>query len=226
MPMVLSEQYGKISIPPWVIDLPSFFRWIDTTNLPEKLPLRFLRGEVCVDLQMEELFSHNQIKTALGITLGGIIQTEELGLYISDGMLLANETAELATEPDGMFISAAAIAEKRVRFEKGKKRGAVATRIVGTPDIAIEIVSPSSVEVDTEWLMSAYHNAGIIEYWVIDARNEEEIDFDIFKHGKKGYLTTRKHDSWVKSAVLARSFRLSRTRGKADLPLIQLEARR
>ena len=125
-PLVLCEQYGKISIPSWVIDLQSFLRWIDTTELPDKLPLRFLRGEVWVDLEMEELFSHNQIKTALGITLGGLIQAENLGLYVSDGMLLANKSAGLATEPDAMFIPpAATLAENRVKFAAGKKRGAV-----------------------------------------------------------------------------------------------------
>jgi Uma2 family endonuclease len=226
MPLVLSEQYGKISIPAWVIDLPAFFRWIDTSDLPEKLPVRFLRGEVWVDLQMEELFSHNQIKTALGITLGGLIQTEELGLYVSDGMFLANEAAELATKPDGMFISSNAVAEKRVKFVAGKKRKAVATRIIGSPDIVIEIVSASSEDMDSEWLMSAYHNAGILEYWVIDARNENDIQFNIFKHGKKGYTTTRKQDGWVKSAVLARWFQLSRGKTVHGFPNFQLEARR
>jgi Uma2 family endonuclease len=225
MPLVLSEQYGKISIPAWVIDIPSFSRLIDTSDLPEKLPLRFLRGEVCLDLQLGELFSHNQIKTALAITLGGLIQTEELGLYVSDGMLLANETAEMATIPDGMFISGDAIAKKRVKFVAGKKSRAVATRIVGNPDIVIEIVSVSSEEVDSEWLMSAYHNAGIMEYWIIDARHKDDILFDIFKHVKKGYTTSRKQDGWVKSTVLARSFRLSRTQDKYDYPIIQLKTR-
>src|SRR5580658_5362496 len=110
MTNVLSEQYGKIAIPAWVNDLQSFLRWIDTAHLPEKLPVRFFRGEVWVDLQTEELFTHNQIKTALGITLGGLIQSEELGLYLTDGMLLINKKAQLATEPDGMFFSNATIA--------------------------------------------------------------------------------------------------------------------
>jgi Uma2 family endonuclease len=224
MSLVITEQYGKISIPSWVIDLQSFLRWIDTANLPEKLPIRFFRGEVCVDLQMEELFSHNQIKTALGITLGGLIQAENLGLYVSDGMLLANKSAGLATEPDAMFISSAAIAEKRVKFAAGKKRGAVATRILGSPDIVIEIVSTSSEDADTEWLMSAYHEADVVEYWLIDAR-KDELQFDIFKHDKKGYAKARKQDSWVKSTVLGHWFHLVQTKAKQGFPVFRLETR-
>jgi Uma2 family endonuclease len=156
--------------------------------------------------------------------MGGLIQTENLGLYISDGMLLVNESAELATKPDGMFISTATIEEKRVKFAAGKRRGAIATRILGSPDIAIEIVSASSEDVDTEWLMSAYHNAGIVEYWVIDARRED-IQFDIYKHGKKGYAIARKQDGWSKSIVLGRSFRLTQTSAKLGFPIFRLEVR-
>lgn len=224
MPVVLSEQYGTIAIPRWVTDLDSFLKWIDRARLPQKLPLRYIQGEVFVDLQMEELFSHNQIKTALGIALGGLIQAENLGLYVSDGMLLVNRAADLATEPDGMFISAAAIEKKRVKFVAGKSRGGVATRIVGIPDIVIEIISPSSEDVDAEWLMSAYHEAGIPEYWLIDAR-EEDILFNIHKRGKKGYITTRKQDSWTKSTILGRWFQFARTRLKQGYHVVRLETR-
>lgn len=224
MPTVLSETYGKIRIPDGMTTLASFLDWIDTTELPEKLPIRFHKGEVWVDL-MEEMFSHNQIKTALGVTLGGLIQSEQLGLYATDGMLLANEGAELATTPDAMFLSNAALEAKRVRFTAGKKRGAVATRVVGTPDLVVEIVCPSSEVVDTEWLMSAYHNAGIPEYWVIDARDEDDIRLDIYKRGKKEYTAGRKNDGWVKSAVLGKSFRLTRKEDKNGYSQFTLEVR-
>ena len=103
MATVMSRIYGKIRIPEGLTSLSRFLDWIDTTELPEKLPVRYLKGEVWVDL-MEEMFSHNQIKTALGITLGSLIENEDLGMYTTDGMLFANEDAELATEPDAMFL--------------------------------------------------------------------------------------------------------------------------
>jgi Uma2 family endonuclease len=225
MPKVISEEYGTISIPAWVMDLPSFFRWIDTTDLPEKLPIRFLRGEVCVDLKMEEMFSHNLIKTELAIVLGTLIKGEKLGVYVSDGMLLANETAEFATEPDGMFLSRQTIAEERARFVAGKKRKAVATRILGVPDLVIEIVSPSSENDDTDALMSAYHTAGIPEYWLIDARGDGDIRFTIFKKTSSGYVRTRKHDGWCKSTVLDRFFRFTQSEGEFGIPEVALEVR-
>ncbi|HVL12514.1 MAG TPA: Uma2 family endonuclease [Gemmata sp.] len=224
MPTVLSETYGKIRIPEGLTTLSKFLRWLDTTDLPEKLPIRFYQGEVWVDL-MEELFSHSRIKSALGIVLGGLIENDDLGMYVPDGMLLANEQAELVTEPDAMFLSNASIAAKRVRFAAGKKRGAVATRVVGSPDLVVEIVSPSSEHVDTAWLMSAYHDAGVAEYWVIDARNEDGARFDIYKRGAKEFTPNRKQDGWVKSGILGKSFRLAQTKSKGGYPRFTLEVR-
>ena len=224
MPTVLSEEYGKIRIPEGLTTLPKFLRWLDTTELPEKLPIRFYQGEVWVDL-MEELFSHNQIKTALGITLGGLIAEEDLGLYTTDGMFFANDEAELGTTPDAMFLSNASIAAKRVRFAAGKRRRAVATRVVGSPDLVVEIVSPSSEDVDTAWLMSAYHDAGVTEYWVINALDEDDVRLDIYNRGKKEFIAARARDGWVKSEVLGKSFRLLTKKGKSGHVRYSLEVR-
>ena len=64
-------------------------------------------------------------------------------------------------------------------------------KIIGAPDLVIEIVSPSSVEKDTEWLMSAYFDAGIPEYWVIDARHDDP-EFDIWIRRGDRYVAARK----------------------------------
>lgn len=225
MPTVMSEEYGNIHIPDGVVDLNLFWRWRDAADLPEKLPVHFLRGEVWVDLSMEEMFSHNQIKAALGTTLGRVIAENELGLYAPDGMALSNEDAGIVTEPDAMFLSNAALAAGRVGFAAGKKRRATATRVVGTPDLVVEVVSPNSEDKDLEWLMSGYHNAGIPEYWLIDARDDDTIRFDIYKRGGKEYVAARRVDGWVKSAVLKRSFRFTRGKGKHGLPTYHLEVR-
>lgn len=225
MATVMSEMYGAIHIPEGVTALDLFWDWVDATDLPEKLSVHFLRGEVWVDLFMEELFSHNQIKAALGITLAGLIVTEDLGMYAPDGMMLGNEAADFATRPDAMFVSTAAIETGRVRFVAGKKRGAQATRVIGTPDLVVEIVSPSTEDKDTEWLMSAYHDARIPEYWLIDAREDSAPRFDIFRRTEKEYVAGRKQAGWVKSAVLKRAFRLTRGTAKHGFPVYRLEVR-
>ena len=225
MPTVAHEVHGEIYIPRSVVDVASFWRWRDEAVLPEKLKVHFLRGDVWVDTSMEELFSHNQVKAALDLALGGLITAGELGLFVPDGMALSCPEAEIVTNPDAMFLSNEAVETKRVRFEAGKRRKAKVTRVVGSPDLVVEIVSPTTADKDTEWLMAAYHNAGIPEYWLIDAREEDEIRFDIFKRGPKEYAAGRKPEGWVKSAVLKRSFRLIRGKGKHGFPVYQLEVR-
>jgi len=101
----------------------------------------------------------------------------------------------------------------------------VATRAIGSPDLVVEIVSDNSEEKDTEWLMSAYHAAEILEYWLIDGRDENDLRFDLLRRGPEEYVATRRSDGWVKSAVLKRSFRLTQTKGTLGLPQYRLEVR-
>ena len=66
--------------------------------------------------------------------------------------------------------------------------------------------------------MSAYATAGVPEYWVIDARDEDDIRFDIHKRGKKEYTAVRKVAGWSKSAVLGKSFRLTQAEDEEGEP--------
>jgi Uma2 family endonuclease len=73
--------------------------------------------------------------------------------------------------------------------------------------------------------MSAYHNAGIPEYWVIDARDEGDIRFDIYKRGTREYTPGRKQAGWIKSAVLGQSFRLVQRESASGHLRFSLEVR-
>lgn len=88
----------------------------------------------------------------------------------------------------------------------------------------VEIVSPASEDKDLEWLMPAYRNAGIPEYWVIDGRGED-IRFDIYRRAEREYVRGRKADGWVKSPVPRRSFRLTRAAGRQGIPTYTLGIR-
>lgn len=224
MPTVISDQYGEIAIPASVVDVRSFLDWIDTADLPEKLPVSFVRGEVRVDLAMEELFAHNQLKMALGVTLGGLVEQQDLGFFIPDGMLFVNDAAELVTIPDAIFVTHDAVTTKRVAFTAGKSRGAVATRVVGSPDLIVEIVSRSSEVVDTEWLMSAYHDAGVREYWVIDARGDD-LRFVIYSRREREFVAVRRSAGWLRSGVLNQSFRFVSQKTVGIYPRLVLEMR-
>lgn len=61
-----------------------------------------------------------------------------------------------APEPDVAFVRA-----ERVRLWKG-------SIYQGPPDLAVEIVSPDSIDRDATIKRDAYERAGVREYWIID----------------------------------------------------------
>jgi Uma2 family endonuclease len=84
-----------------------------------------------------------------------------------------------------------------------------------------EVISSSSVRKDTIELRDLYWQAGIPEYWLIDARHEP-VKFDILRHGANRYLPTKKIGGWLKSSVFGRSFRLTKENDQLGNPQFTL----
>lgn len=213
----------QIDIPAWVVDFDSFRLWMHSGDFPEQGKVCFINGRVWVDLSMEEFFSHNQVRTEINRVLANLMKTTRFGRFVAEGMRYSHIETHLATEPDGMVVSHEAMRSGRVKLMAGKE--GEATEAVGVPEILIEIVSRSSEVKDTEWCMSAYFDAGVSEYWIIDTRDGEDIRFDIFKRGKKEFSSSRKQGGWAKSSILGRSFRLSQTEDPDGKPEFTLEVR-
>jgi Uma2 family endonuclease len=95
-----------------------------------------------------------------------------IGLYVRQRNLGAIHCSRVACrlddknspEPDILFVSN----EHRNRI----KRRAVE----GPPDLAIEVVSPESVERDYEKKRRQYQLFGVLEYWIID-QDERKVTF-------------------------------------------------
>ena len=222
MSRVMVPSSGELEIPAWVNDLASFRHWADSGALPEKQQVHFIDGRVWVDLSMEELNSHNRVKTALVVALVQLIEGNDLGIVIGDGMRYTSEAGDFSTEPDAVYLSHDTLATGRVRFEAGQL--GQATEMVGTPDLAVEIVSRTSVDKDTQWLFSQYWYAGIPEYWLIDAR-APDIEFDIDRRTAEGYTASAKADGWVSSVALGKEFRLMRGAARGTISSYRLDNR-
>jgi Uma2 family endonuclease len=218
---VVSER-NQVSVPAWVTDLESFRHWADADDFPEMGRICFLQGEVWVDVSREQIFAHLGVKNAFSFTLTGLTVAAKSGLFIPDGLLVTNVLANLAVKPDGTFISFASLEAGRVQLVEGAEGGFV--EVEGAPDMALEVVSDSSVEKDNEFLREAYWKAQIQEYWLVDARTDP-LRFDIFKHGARGYVPVRKHGGWVKSAVFGKSFRLVKSQNAIGQPEFHLKVR-
>src|SRR5262245_23919859 len=58
----------------------------------------------------------------------------------------------------------------------------------------------------TALLFEGYWKAGILEYWLVDAR-KSPARFDIYRHTPDGYVAVRRREGWLKSAVFDKQFR-------------------
>lgn len=211
-----------VHIPAWVADLASFRRWVYSDEFPEEGRICYLKGEVWVDMSKEQVFSHNQVKTEFFGVLGPLMKSAKLGRFFADGLRLTNEATDLSCVPDGVVIFNESWQQGRVRLVEGSEEGFV--EVEGTPDVVLEIVSPSSQEKDYTTLRLRYWESGIPEYWLVDVRGER-LEFDILRHGPKGFVAVRKQTGWIKSKVFGKSFRLVRETDFRGHPEFTLEVR-
>lgn len=212
---------GPIEIPTWVEDLASFRRWTCSDDFPEHGRICYLGGEVSIDVSRQPVFTHVALKGVIAAALGNQVKTAQAGLLLGDGARLSNEKADISVVPDALFASRATLKE---RLQLLDTRGRGYDELEGSPDMVLEVVSDSSVRKDTERLRRDYWEAGIREYWLVDARPDPLV-FDILRHTPKGFRTTPKKDGWMKSAVFGKSFRLTRRMNAIGRPKYTLEVR-
>jgi Uma2 family endonuclease len=211
-----------IQVPPWVIDLGTFRRWVDEDVDLDKIHVCYHRGRMYIDMAREQLYTHNVLKGVITSVLVQLVRERDLGDYFTDGVFLSNVDADLGNKPDGLFVSHNSFATGAVRDVAGEEGGYV--ELQGTPDLVIEIVSRSSVKKDTEILMEAYWEAGIPEHWLIDAR-QEPVRFDILNLAAGGYRPTRRVRGWTRSSVFGVDFRLVEQPDGRGRPKFSLEWR-
>jgi len=202
-----------IEIPLDLRSLGQFRRWATAESAPDRGRIDFLAGRIEVDMSPEDLYTHGKVKTELVVVLGQRVRRLALGDLYTDSTRFSAPRADLSVEPDIVFVSEEAIEEGRVTLVQ--KAGGEADRFVeleGAPDCIVEIVSDSSVKKDTQRLPKAYFQAGVPEFWLIDAR-QDPLVFRIHHRGPSEYTPTEPDaDGFQYSAALSASYRLDRTR--------------
>ncbi|MCE9531465.1 MAG: Uma2 family endonuclease [Planctomycetes bacterium] len=212
----------ECTLPDSVKDLRSYLDWMHSDESPEIGHYWWLQGQVWVDYDMEEIFSHALLKTEFAIVLGSLVKAAKTGLLFTDGVLISNPEADISGEPDGLFVSHESVQNGSVQFvAESPDRFTV---LQGSPDMVLEIVSRSSVRKDKVVLRQAYWAAGVKEYWLVDARRGL-LQFDILRRTSKAFQAVRKQDGWMKSSVFCRQFRLVQTVTSSNLPEYSLEVR-
>ncbi|MSU77515.1 MAG: Uma2 family endonuclease [Gemmataceae bacterium] len=195
-------------MPAGAMTLVQFRRWTHSPTFPKTGTLSYIGKEVFIDMSPERLKSHGSVKTAVGGTVIPLVLKRKTGKLYFDRSRLVNKDADISNEPDALFASWEAFKTGRIRMVPSND-GDDYIELEGTPDWVLEVVSPSSVSKDKVKLRKRYHLAGILEYWLIDARGDE-IEFQILMHGDDDYVPAKRVGEWQVSPVFGKKFRLRR----------------
>jgi Uma2 family endonuclease len=119
---------------------------------PPGVRLELVEGEIAVS--PSPVPEHSFVEIKLIFLLENHIQSQQLGELHRDVDTILNRFT--VRRPDILFFS------KERTHLIGKKA------MEGPPDLAIEIISPSSVEIDRIDKFAQYRDAGVANYWIVD----------------------------------------------------------
>jgi len=210
--MSMLSAYDPVFSIPVINGLADFRRWAQSSDFPETGRIDYLAGRIEVDMSPEDLYCHNQLKVKLIAALVALNDSEALGELYSDRVRVSDPGAAMSVEPDIVFISELSLDSGRVRLvPKASGETGRFVELEGAPDLIIEIVSDSSETKDRRRLAMTYFEAGVTEYWLIDAR-KPELEFNILRRGYASYEASLVDvDGFVPSNVLRRRFHIERT---------------
>jgi Uma2 family endonuclease len=119
---------------------------------PPGVRLELVEGEIAVSPSPTP--SHARVVMQLSTILNNHILEANLGEIFSDvDTILSRFTVR---RPDLLYFSSAR------SHLIGKKA------VQGAPDLAVEVLSPSSIEIDRNDKFSQYGSAGVAYYWIVD----------------------------------------------------------
>ena len=177
---------APVRVPAGALELAGFRRWTTSSSFPERGRISFLDGEMEIDMNAEDISAHSEPKGSVTVALWVLAEKYDIGRVFVDGVRLVNETANISNEPDVIVCRWQTLESADVQLTESVPGGEKFTELVGTPDLVVEVVSDSSVKKDTRVLRRKYFQAGIAEYWLIDARGPE-IDFQLLTRGEKSF---------------------------------------
>lgn len=200
---------------PFVASLEEFRQWTRSDGFPDRGRIDYVAGRIEVDMAPEDYYSHGGLKVEVIGALREIVKAGDLGDLRSDRTRISTPTADLSAEPDLVFISFDTLASGRARLvTKVTEEADRYVEIEGAADVVVEIVSDRSVRKDTVRLPVAYWRAGVLEYWLMDARGEDLV-FRLHHRGPTAYVPAPADaEGFQYSGVFQRWFRLTRRRDR------------
>lgn len=212
---ILQDPRGEpFQIPASASTYDGFREWARSDDFPDRGRFTYVAGELLIDELMidmspERLDTHNLLKTEIVRVIANLLHENPFGLLCNDRILFSNFEAKISTEPDAMFVSRDSIRSGKAGFVPLSDRKQDTKELLGTPDWILEIVSPSSIKKDNQVLRQSYFDAGINEYWLIDAMGEQ-LSFQMLVRGDQEFSIAVPQDGWLASSTFGKKFKLER----------------
>ena len=99
--------------------------------------------------------------------------------------LLKHRLGDVVTAPVDIVFGMTDIVQPDIVFISNKRKHIISKRIIGAPDLLIEILSQSTSSIDRKTKKALYERYGVTEYWIVDI-DQQSIDQFILK--KKKYI--------------------------------------
>ena len=100
--------------------------------------------------------------------------------------------------PVDVILAEHSVVQPDVLYLSQKNRGIATDRIRGTPDLLVEVLSPTSGRRDRMAKRKLYASAGVPEYWIVDPQAQQ---IDIFHLEGERYLVFELEHSTYSSAA-------------------------
>jgi len=141
----------------------TFGQFLGLGEDPDGIRLELVDGEI--EMSPSPLPRHSHVVSQLNYLLIGHMRSGKGGQILNDSDTVLNE--HNVRRPDLAWFSAE------------RKHLVRATAVEGPPDLAVEIVSPTSVKNDREIKFKGYAEAGIEHYWIIDPQQQTFESFHL-----------------------------------------------
>ncbi len=142
---------------------------------------------------------HQDVRGEIEWQLRTFVRKNRLGWVISEVDVKLGES--LVYRPDLIFLS-------------GSRLSRLPKRITIAPDLAVEVLSPSSIALDQKTKLADYQRAGVIEYWIVDPTSGSIM---FLRLGRLGYThETHSRDTFESTAVPGFTLDLAAIRATCD----------
>jgi Uma2 family endonuclease len=168
-------------LPTVPISFEEFLDWCDEDTRAE-----WVNGRVV--LMSPDSDPHDRLLGFISPVLHIYVEARNLGRVFGANFMMKMNTTRSGRVPDLFFVT-------RERLEKRLKH----THFEGAADLAVEFVSPESVERDEDEKFREYAKAGVREYWLINPMRRAAAFFEL-KSGR--YKPLAIEDGVVRSKVV------------------------